>query len=115
MDRNPQIMIFGSHSPARGEPEYEGAVELGRALVKAGFDVASGGYGGTMEAVLKGAHEAGREGIAEEHIQCHGDHTDQDRRSGVMEGVESPGQDFHHRMANQAGGIPEQCPGDQFG
>ncbi len=63
MDRNPQIMVFGSHSPAGGESDYEGALELGRALAEAGFDVASGGYGGTMEAVLKGAREAGREGV----------------------------------------------------
>jgi uncharacterized protein (TIGR00725 family) len=56
-----RIMVFGSHSPRKGEAEYEAALALGRALAAAGFDVASGGYGGTMEAVLRGASEGGRE------------------------------------------------------
>lgn len=56
-------MVFGSHRPKPGEPEYEEAEALGRALAEAGFDVASGGYGGIMEAVLKGPRQLGREGI----------------------------------------------------
>jgi len=53
------ITVFGSHSPAPGDAEYEAALELGRALADEGFAVASGGYGGTMEAVLKGAQQGG--------------------------------------------------------
>ncbi len=54
-------MVFGSHSPQPGDGDYEEALSLGRALAGAGFDVATGGYGGTMEAALKGAVEGGRE------------------------------------------------------
>jgi len=54
-------MVFGSHSPRPGDGDYEEALVLGRALAEAGFDVATGGYGGTMEAALRGAVEAGRE------------------------------------------------------
>jgi uncharacterized protein (TIGR00725 family) len=53
-------MVFGSHSPRGGEEEYLTALALGKALADAGFDVASGGYGGIMEAVLQGAVERGR-------------------------------------------------------
>ena len=63
MKGKPQIMIFGSHNPRPGEGDYEKAVELGRLLAAAGFEVASGGYGGFMEAVLKGAVEGGGRGI----------------------------------------------------
>ena len=57
-----RIMVFGSHSPMPGEPDYEEALELGREPAAAGFDVASGGYGGTMEAVLEGAAQHNRPG-----------------------------------------------------
>ncbi len=33
-------------------------MKLGRLIVEAGFDVASGGYAGVMEAISRGAHEA---------------------------------------------------------
>lgn len=52
------ITIFGSSRPAPGSEAYETARELGAALARAGFTVATGGYGGTMEAVSRGAREA---------------------------------------------------------
>lgn len=42
-----------------GDGTYETAVELGAALAQAGFSVTNGGYSGLMEAVSKGAAEAG--------------------------------------------------------
>jgi uncharacterized protein (TIGR00730 family) len=42
-----------------GDAAYREAEGLGRALAEAGFTVATGGYIGTMEAVSKGAAEAG--------------------------------------------------------
>lgn len=51
----PLITVFGSHNPKPGDKEYEQAEALGRELKEAGFAVATGGYAGTMEAVLKGA------------------------------------------------------------
>jgi uncharacterized protein (TIGR00725 family) len=55
MSKKPLITVFGSHAPVPGSPEYKEAEELGAELAKAGFRVGSGGYGGIMEAVLKGA------------------------------------------------------------
>src|SRR5438445_12295780 len=57
----PEIMVavFGSSRPREGDADYEEACTLGRALGKHGFAVCSGGYGGVMEAVSRGAKEAG--------------------------------------------------------
>ncbi|MBV9887117.1 MAG: LOG family protein [Acidobacteria bacterium] len=51
------ITVFGSSRPREGEPDYENARELGRALAVAGFAVCSGGYAGVMAAVSRGAKE----------------------------------------------------------
>jgi hypothetical protein len=49
------VSVFGS---GRCEPEselYQRALRFGQAVGEAGFDIATGGYGGVMEAVLRGA------------------------------------------------------------
>jgi uncharacterized protein (TIGR00730 family) len=53
------ITVFGSSRPAEGDALYEEARSLGRELAGGGFVVCSGGYGGVMEAVSRGAKEAG--------------------------------------------------------
>lgn len=53
------ITIFGSSRPLEGSAEYEQARRLGRLLAEAGFTVCSGGYGGVMEGLSRGAREAG--------------------------------------------------------
>src|ERR1043166_9437770 len=53
------ITVFGSSRPPASHPDYEEARRLGQALGAAGFSVSSGGYGGVMEAVSRGAKEAG--------------------------------------------------------
>ena len=53
------ITVFGSSRPEDGHADYEEALELGRALAAAGFAVCTGGYGGVMEAVSRGARESG--------------------------------------------------------
>jgi len=53
------ITVFGSSRPEEGHADYAEAVRLGRALGDAGFAVCTGGYGGVMEGVSRGAHEAG--------------------------------------------------------
>jgi uncharacterized protein (TIGR00730 family) len=55
------VTVFGSSRPREGDADYEEARTLGRALAKHGFSVCSGGYGGVMEAVSRGAKEAGGE------------------------------------------------------
>jgi uncharacterized protein (TIGR00725 family) len=53
------ITVFGSSRPREGETDYEEARVLGRQLAESGFAVCSGGYGGVMAAVSRGAKEAG--------------------------------------------------------
>ena len=53
------ITVFGSSRPEEGHADYAEALELGRALAAAGFAVCTGGYGGVMEAVSRGARESG--------------------------------------------------------
>jgi len=58
-----RITVFGGSRCDADSPEYKEALRLGCLLVEAGFDVCSGGYYGVMEAISRGAHEAGGEVI----------------------------------------------------
>jgi uncharacterized protein (TIGR00730 family) len=53
------ITVFGSSRPREDHADYQEARLLGRALAESGFAVCSGGYAGVMEAVSRGAKEAG--------------------------------------------------------
>src|SRR5260370_37150035 len=53
------ITVFGSSRPRAGESDYEEARRLGGELARRGLQVCSGGYAGVMEAVSRGAKEAG--------------------------------------------------------
>jgi uncharacterized protein (TIGR00730 family) len=53
------VTVFGSSRPIVGDTEYEDARKLGNALARRGFAVCTGGYGGVMEAVSRGAKENG--------------------------------------------------------
>lgn len=53
------ITIFGGAELAPDSTGYQEAYELGKLLATAGHTVLTGGYMGTMEAVSRGAHEAG--------------------------------------------------------
>jgi uncharacterized protein (TIGR00730 family) len=53
------ISVFGGSQPREGDSAYEEAMLLGRLLAQRGHTVMTGGYIGTMEAVSRGAHEAG--------------------------------------------------------
>lgn len=55
----PIVSVFGSSSPTPGDPDYTAGIELGRALAELGLHVQTGGYMGLMEAVSRGASEAG--------------------------------------------------------
>jgi uncharacterized protein (TIGR00730 family) len=58
------ITVFGSSRPSQGDARYAQAMALGAALARKGFLVCSGGYAGTMEAVSRGAKEAGGQTLA---------------------------------------------------
>ncbi|MGQ0774625.1 MAG: TIGR00730 family Rossman fold protein [Pseudonocardiales bacterium] len=53
------VTVFGSARTHRDHPEYATGRALGAALANAGFAVITGGGPGTMEAVNRGASEAG--------------------------------------------------------
>jgi len=53
------ITFFGTGRAKHDDSAYILAYETGRVLAQAGFTIANGGYGGTMEAAAKGAAEAG--------------------------------------------------------
>ena len=56
-DLGPAVSIFGSARIQEDSPYYEAAVDLARRLAKNGFGVITGGGGGVMEAVNRGAAE----------------------------------------------------------
>ncbi|PZS03304.1 MAG: DNA-binding protein [Candidatus Chloroheliales bacterium] len=58
MDRI-QVSVFGTARSKEGDADYAEAQQLGRLLAEAGLTVCTGGYSGAMEAVSRGAHEAG--------------------------------------------------------
>src|SRR5512136_1455593 len=53
------VSVFGGSQPKEGDASYTEARQLGRLLALAGHTVLTGGYIGTMEAVSRGAAEAG--------------------------------------------------------
>jgi hypothetical protein len=54
-----KISVFGGSQPLEDSAAYAEARELGRILAQQGHSVLTGGYVGTMEAVSRGAAEAG--------------------------------------------------------
>ena len=54
-----KITVFGGSQPKEGDAAYSEAQDLGRLLAERGHTVLTGGYIGTMEAVSRGACEAG--------------------------------------------------------
>jgi uncharacterized protein (TIGR00725 family) len=54
-----RVTVFGSAMPKPGEEAYRAAEKLGKILANDGHTVLTGGYSGTMEAVSRGAAEAG--------------------------------------------------------
>src|SRR5512136_460580 len=54
-----RIAVFGGSQPKPGDPVYQAALHLGQLLAENGYTVMNGGYIGAMEAVSRGASEAG--------------------------------------------------------
>ncbi|MEO8355842.1 MAG: LOG family protein [Chloroflexota bacterium] len=54
-----RVSVFGGSQPKEGDAAYAEAMELGGLLAQRGHTVLTGGYIGTMEAVSRGAKEAG--------------------------------------------------------
>jgi uncharacterized protein (TIGR00730 family) len=54
-----RVTVFGSARVTTDSPEYGDGIVLGHMLARRGDTVVSGGYSGVMEAVSRGAREAG--------------------------------------------------------
>jgi hypothetical protein len=54
-----RISVFGGSQPKEGDAAYLEGIELGKLLAERGHIVLTGGYIGVMEAVSRGAREAG--------------------------------------------------------
>jgi uncharacterized protein (TIGR00730 family) len=54
-----RVTVFGSARVGPDTDEYQDALRLGGMLAERGDTIVSGGYGGIMEAVSRGAHEVG--------------------------------------------------------
>jgi uncharacterized protein (TIGR00730 family) len=54
-----KVSVFGGSQPKQGDAAYAEAMELGKQLAQRGHTVLTGGYIGIMEAVSRGACEAG--------------------------------------------------------
>ncbi|RJP51637.1 MAG: LOG family protein [Anaerolineaceae bacterium] len=54
-----KVSVFGGSQPKEGDAAYEEARTLGKLLAERGHVLLNGGYIGTMEAVSRGAAEAG--------------------------------------------------------
>jgi uncharacterized protein (TIGR00730 family) len=54
-----RISVFGGSQPKEGDAAYAEAMELGKLLAERGHIVLTGSYIGIMEAVSRGAREAG--------------------------------------------------------
>jgi len=59
MSKPKHVTVFGGSAPKPDEPAYQAALRLGELLGAAGYTVLNGGYIGTMEAVSRGASQAG--------------------------------------------------------
>jgi uncharacterized protein (TIGR00730 family) len=59
----PLIAVLGSARLGEDDPRWSQAYDLGRLLAGAGYTVMTGGYGGLMAAVARGAFEAGGRAI----------------------------------------------------
>jgi uncharacterized protein (TIGR00730 family) len=57
--KNLRVSVFGGSRPKPGQAAYLEAERLGNLFAQAGCTVLTGGYIGTMEAVSRGASEAG--------------------------------------------------------
>ncbi|MCD9188539.1 MAG: TIGR00730 family Rossman fold protein [Pyrinomonadaceae bacterium] len=54
------VSVFGSARTDENNEYYQAAVETGKLLAEAGFEVITGGGPGIMEAANRGAHQAGK-------------------------------------------------------
>jgi len=91
------VAVFGGSEHRAGSACYEEAVEAARVLGEAGVAVATGGYGGIMEAASRGASEAGGRVLAvtTTAFACH--------RPNRWAGEEVPGGDLFDRTRRLIG------------
>jgi uncharacterized protein (TIGR00725 family) len=99
-DRPRLVAVFGASTAPHDEADYTAGVECGRLLVEAGYGVITGGYGGIMEAVSRGAAGAGGRVIGATAPQVFAN------RSGANRyvGEERPAESLTERLDTLIGG-----------
>ena len=72
MESRMKVSVFGGSQPKEDSTAYAEAQKLGRLLAERGHIVLTGGYIGVMEAVSRGAREAGGHviGVTSEEIEA---------------------------------------------
>lgn len=92
----PLVAIFGASQTTQGSFEYDTAEYVGKVLSSKGFDIATGGYLGVMEAALKGASDKNvrRIGITTDY------YTDKAKNDFVSEEIRMP--DYFSRFMKLA-------------
>jgi len=99
-----RITVFGGTHTQPGETGYEDALKLGRLLGERGYTVLTGGYIGTMEAVSRGAAEAGAHviGVTCDEIERY--------RPGAPNAWVKEEQRFH-QLTGRLNGLIDGCDG----
>jgi uncharacterized protein (TIGR00725 family) len=90
------ITVFGSSKPVQGEPDYIQAYQLGKLIAENGHVAITGGYKGTMEAVSRGAAEAGGRVIG---VTCRQIETWRDAKANPWVGEERKKETLNERLA----------------
>jgi uncharacterized protein (TIGR00725 family) len=69
---NIRVTVFGGSQPKPGDPVYQDALRLGKLIAEKGYTLLTGGYIGTMEALSRGAAEAGGHviGVTSDQIEA---------------------------------------------
>ena len=105
MTRQPVIAVFGSSDTGQDEALYEEATLCGRLLAEAGYAVITGGYGGVMEAVSKGAASAGGRVIGITAPEMFPNRTGANRWVAEVRAATSLTDRIHHLLGSSHGAI----------
>lgn len=97
-----RVTVFGGTHTKPGETGYEEALKLGKLLGQRGDTVLTGGYIGTMEAVSRGAAEAGAHVIG---VTC--DEIERYRPGGANRWVKE--EQRHAQLIERINGLIDGC------
>jgi uncharacterized protein (TIGR00730 family) len=94
-----KVCVFGSYKDVTPQTKQE-IVRLGKMLAERGITVMSGGFGGTMEDISRGAKSAGGKTVG---VTCYPWGKERDKRANEFVDEEIVAKDFHERIAIMLG------------